>query len=132
MQIKDTQSAIREAKKLITSVQKEHVIGIYLGNKNEVISIELVSLGTLNGSFVNPRDVFRPALCKRPVVAFILLHNHPTGTVKPSEFDRRATAKINKIAQLLEVVLVDHIIFNDNDFYSFRQNDKLRNGLTRD
>lgn len=69
---------------LVLDWYKEHFFGIYLSTRNIVIKVELISLGTLNASLIHPRELFRPAIMKR-ANQIIILHDHPSGEVDPSE-----------------------------------------------
>ncbi len=118
------QKAIKIAKRLIIDGHKEHFIGIYLRN-NKIITSEIISIGTLTASLVYPREVFRPALVNR-TTSIIILHNHPSRDVSPSEADIEITTQLKNAGQLLGIVVLDHIIFEKKDmFWSFRS--KLSN-----
>lgn len=110
--------AVRLARKLITDPYKEHFIAIYLSARNDAIKTELVSLGTLNASIVHPREVFRPAIMCH-ACAIIVLHNHPSGDVSPSESDLELTKRLKNAGQLLGIEVLDHVIFTSGkNFYS--------------
>ena len=57
--------------------------------------------------------------------AIILVHNHPSGNMKPSEADKRITSKLKSACELLEISLLDHLIIYKNDYYSFAYNGNL-------
>ena len=83
-----------------------------------------VTKGTLNETLASPREVLRPAIL-HAAYAFVLVHNHPSGDVEPSDRDIRTTRKIVKCARLLEIHLVDHVIVGDPGdsrpgFFSFK------------
>ena len=83
-----------------------------------------VTKGTLNETLASPREVLRPAIV-HAAYAFVLVHNHPSGNVEPSEGDIRTTRKIVKCARLFEIHLVDHVIVGDPGdsspgFFSFK------------
>jgi DNA repair protein RadC len=83
-----------------------------------------VTKGTLNETLASPREVLRPAIV-HAAYAFVLVHNHPSGDVEPSDGDIRTTRKIVKCARLLEIHLVDHVIVGDPGdsspgFFSFK------------
>ncbi len=116
--------AIQMAKKLIIDPYKEHFIAIYLSPVKKKAKCELISLGTLTTSIVHPREVFRPAI-KYNSTEIIILHNHPSGDISPSEADIEITKRLKKAGQLLGIEVLDHVIFkNGNGFYSF--NDKKK------
>ncbi len=81
---------------------------------------ELISLGTLNANLVHPREVFYPAI-KKLSASIIVLHNHPSGEVDPSEADRILTQRLAEAGKLLGIDLQDHIIFDRGEkYYSFK------------
>lgn len=70
---------------------REHLWTISLDNANKILNIELVSLGTINKTLIEPMEVFSVPLQKR-AVKVILVHNHPSGQLRPSEPDKDITA----------------------------------------
>lgn len=103
--------AVKKARSVMLDNHKEHFIGLYLNLRLNVTKVELISLGTIDTSLVHPREVFRPAIVSRSS-GLIVLHNHPSGNVEPSEEDREVTERLKKAAELLGFVLHDHIIFS--------------------
>jgi DNA repair protein RadC len=74
-----------------------------------VISVRLVTLGTLNASIIHPREIFRP-LITESACSFVVGHNHPGGVAKPSPEDIVATRHLRDADELLGVELLDHVI----------------------
>lgn len=90
-----------------------------LNNANKVKGIYEVSSGGITGTMVDLRIVFAVVL-KSLTTAVILAHNHPSGTLKPSEADKALTEKIKKAALLFDIKVLDHLIITpDEGFYSF-------------
>ena len=108
----------------VKGLQKEHVFGIWLDNRLRYLGDSLISVGTVNHSVFSIRDVFLEAL-RFKAVHFILLHNHPSGDPVPSENDLEATARIRQAAELIQIMLIDHIVIGDNRFYSFKEDGLL-------
>lgn len=100
---------------------KEHFWGVYLNSRNNIIRIELVSLGTLNANLVHPRETFAPAL-ESKASRLIVAHNHPSGDPEPSEDDLDITKRLVEAGKILGVELQDHIIISEKKFYSFKSN----------
>ena len=95
---------------------------VLLNNANKVKGIFEVSTGGITGTLVDLRIVFAVIL-KSLSCSVILAHNHPSGTLKPSEADKRLTEKIKNAAVLFDVKVLDHlIIIPDGDFFSFADN----------
>lgn len=90
-----------------------------LTNANKVKGIYEVSTGGITGTMVDLRIVFAVIL-KSLTTSVILAHNHPSGTLKPSEADKRLTEKIKSAAVLFDVKVLDHLIITpDGDYFSF-------------
>ena len=100
--------------------KEEHVLLLLLDIKCRLIKELTISIGTINQSFLRPREVFVQAL-KYEAVNFILLHNQPSGDPSPSKSDMIITDKIIEVARLIGIPLVDHIIIGDCCYISFRE-----------
>jgi len=100
---------------------KEHFWGVYLNTRNNIIKIELISLGILNANIVHPRETFAPALESR-ASSLIVSHNHPSGDTEPSEADLIITNRLGEAGKILGIELQDHIIITKEKFYSFKEN----------
>ncbi|MEG2983554.1 MAG: DNA repair protein RadC [Peptostreptococcaceae bacterium] len=94
---------------------------ILLNTKNEIICDVDISVGTLNMSVVHPREVFREAI-KRSSNKIILMHNHPSGNIDPSNEDKKVTSRLIKCGELIGIEVIDHIIIGDGLYYSFKEN----------
>lgn len=93
---------------------------VFLNNDNRLILSKDISLGIENQVWVKPNKIFTTALlsgCKK----IILLHNHPSGNLEPSDADIVFTRKINQLAEVIGVKLLDHIIIGEG-YYSFSEN----------
>lgn len=108
----------------IRLVKKEHFIVLYLDSRNQLIQKETVSIGTLNGSLVHPREVFEPAI-KLLAAQVVLAHNHPSGDDSPSDADLSITNRLAEAGTLLGISVLDHIIVTALSFYSFKEHGKL-------
>ncbi len=91
---------------------------VLLKRNHEVINKWLVSSGGVSGTLVDPKVIFKKAVDEL-AAALILIHNHPSGNRRPSEADVRLTRKIQAAGKLLDVSVIDHLIFTDGGFYSF-------------
>lgn len=94
---------------------------VLLNTKNEIICDVDVSKGTLNSSLVHPREVFREAI-KRSSNKIILMHNHPSGSIEPSNEDKNVTSRLTKCGELIGIEVIDHIIIGDGVYFSFKEN----------
>ena len=90
-----------------------------LDTKNNLISIEDISVGIINASLVHAREVFRAAIAKN-AYKIILLHNHPSGDPYPSRSDIQITEGLKKAGEIIGIKVVDHIIIGWDTYYSFQ------------
>ncbi|MCK8825598.1 RadC family protein [Fuchsiella alkaliacetigena] len=104
----------------LSFLQKENFVIILLDTKNQLISIEEISIGSLNNSIVHPREVFKPAI-KRSSAAIILAHNHPSGNPEPSTEDIKVTQRLQKAGELIGIEVLDHLIIGEQNYISLRE-----------
>jgi DNA repair protein RadC len=93
----------------IRSSKKEHFVVFYLDTRNQEIKREIISIGTLNESLVHPREVFEGAI-KHNAAAIIVAHNHPSGSIDPSEDDVEITKRLVHAGRLLDIRVLQHVI----------------------
>ncbi|MFK7780913.1 DNA repair protein RadC [Psychroserpens sp.] len=91
---------------------------IYLNNSNKVIQKNQLSKGGITGTLVDVRLALKTAL-EVGAVGLILVHNHPSGTLKPSEADKNLTQKLKTAAQSLDIKILDHLIITESSYFSF-------------
>ena len=91
---------------------------IYLNNSNKVIQKHQLSKGGITGTLVDVRLVLKTAL-EVGALSLILVHNHPSGTLKPSKADKDITQKLKVAAQSLDIKVLDHIIITEKAYFSF-------------
>ncbi|MGO4821933.1 MULTISPECIES: RadC family protein [unclassified Flavobacterium] len=91
---------------------------VYLNNSNKVLSKSQLSKGGITGTLVDVRIVFKMAL-ELGATALILCHNHPSGTLVPSEADRQITKKLKLAGDSLEIKVLDHLIVTETNYFSF-------------
>jgi DNA repair protein RadC len=97
---------------------------VYLNNANKVMLSALLSKGGITGTLVDVRLVLKQAL-ELGAVGLILAHNHPSGTLKPSEADKKVTSKLKLAAEALDIKVLDHVIITQQDYFSFADNAML-------
>ena len=103
---------------------QEKLVVIAFNGAQEVIFNKVVTQGLLDRTVVHPREVFAEAI-KRRASAIIIAHNHPSGCLEPSEADRDITQRLVLAGNILGVKLLDHLIFTEDGFYSFREHDEI-------
>ncbi|MGW8122243.1 RadC family protein [Roseivirga echinicomitans] len=97
---------------------------IMLKRNNEVIQKRVISLGGVSGTVADPKVIFKKAL-EDLASGIILVHNHPSGNLTPSQADIKLTEKLKSAGNLLEIPVLDHIIFCDEGYYSFADESML-------
>ena len=93
----------------LKDLKKEHFIAVFLDSKNKIIKDEIISIGTLNSSLVHPREVFKEAI-RNSANSVILVHNHPSGNVEPSDEDYRVNKVLVETGNLVGIKVLDHLI----------------------
>jgi DNA repair protein RadC len=119
-QISCTAELLNYCRMSLGGLKDERFNVIYLNAQNRVIDMETIQEGIVNQAVVYPRKVLENAL-KRKASAIILVHNHPSGHVKPSDADIRLTKLIQDTAKILDIIVHDHIIIGENRAFSFRE-----------
>ncbi|MEZ7505929.1 DNA repair protein RadC [Flavobacterium sp. Arc2] len=103
---------------LIGELPHEEFWIVYLNNSNKVLSKAQLSKGGITGTLVDVRIVFKLAL-EIGATSLILCHNHPSGTLVPSEADKHITKKLKLAGDSLEVKVLDHLIITEVNYFSF-------------
>lgn len=96
----------------------EHFYVLLLNRSNHLIKKQLISSGGTNGTVADPKIIFKYALDSL-ACSIVLVHNHPSGNLRPSEQDRVLTDKLKHVGENLEVQVIDHVIFTDVAYFSF-------------
>ncbi|MCR5515945.1 MAG: DNA repair protein RadC [Lachnospira sp.] len=100
-------------------LQQEHLILVLLDSKCCLIKDMVLTVGTVNSSLIDTRDIFIKAL-KSGAVQIMLIHNHPSGDPTPSKADINVTKEIYEAGKILGVNLTDHIVIGDNTYVSLK------------
>ena len=116
--ISKSQDAFEIFHSLMGDLPYEEFWLLLLNRANRVIKKVKISEGGISGTVVDPKKIFQICL-EQHATSIILGHNHPSGTVTPSEADIKITKKIKDSGTLLDIAVLDHIIIGDNRFYSF-------------
>ncbi|WP_179345425.1 RadC family protein [Winogradskyella ursingii] len=97
---------------------------LYLNNSNKIIHKNQLSKGGITGTLVDVRLVLKNAL-QVGATALILCHNHPSGTLLPSNADKAITKKLKTAAEALDIKILDHLIITEKAYYSFADENNL-------
>ncbi|MDP8265675.1 MAG: DNA repair protein RadC [Candidatus Aceula meridiana] len=99
----------------------EEIKMLFLDGRNQLIEMETLKSGTVNRSVVFPRKVVERALYHH-AVGVIIAHNHPDGSLEPSDEDQDMTRAVQEALKTVDIKLLDHIIIGGNEYYSFKEN----------
>lgn len=97
---------------------------LLLNRTNKLLGIYTVSTGGMSGTVADAKIIFQAAL-KANASSIVLAHNHPSGNLKPSNMDEKLTNKIIKGGNLMDILVIDHLILTDTGFYSFADDGKM-------
>lgn len=101
-------------------LNQENLVALYLNSKSEVIVLRTVTIGSLNQTIFNIKDILKWAL-KYSAAGLIIAHNHPSGDPTPSRQDIESTHALIKAAKLMDIIIVDHIIIGKNKYCSLKE-----------
>jgi len=104
----------------LARARKEHLVALYVDAQNHLICRETVSVGSLNTTRTHPREILQPAIsCS--ALGFILVHNHPSGSLTPSQDDVDFTRAVKRASEIIGIGLYDHLIVSVNGFVSLKE-----------
>ena len=109
---------------LLADLHTEECHILMINQAAVVIDSMRVCTGGIADASVDVRCVLREAVIKR-AVAIAMCHNHPSGNCRPSEADNNLTMKLSKAAALMDIKLIDHIVFTDNGYFSYADEGRL-------
>ena len=118
IKIQSSEDAYQAMKPNLLDLQQEEFWVILLDRSNSIMRKQAISQGGVSGTVADPKVIFKSAL-EHLASSIILVHNHPSGNKKPSQADISLTKKLKGAGVMLEIPVLDHIIFTDNGYFSF-------------
>ena len=106
---------------------QERVYLLLLDSQNRLLQSVPVSQGTVNASAISAREIFFVAI-KYRAAAFVIVHNHPSGSTRPSEADINFAIMLRMLGQMMNIPLMDCLIIGDNEYLSFSEAGLFRKG----
>lgn len=103
---------------------RERFAVLLLDVKNRLLGTQVITIGTATETLAHPRDIFREVI-RQGATRLIVAHNHPSGSVEPSNEDIQLTRQLLAAAQILNIPLLDHLILGNGDHLSLRQTTSL-------
>ncbi len=104
------------------SHEESHVL--LLNQHLNVIASRLISRGGITGTVVDVRRVLREAILSNST-QIALVHNHPSGNLRPSREDDRLTEKLKQAAKTMDITLIDHVIVTNDGYYSYQEEGRM-------
>ena len=118
LKLKNAKDIYDEMKYLFYGKKQEYFYCLYFNNKLELIERKLLFMGTINRSIVHPREIFKHAYLNS-ASSIVCIHNHPSNDIKPSKEDIYLTRQLIEIGKMNGILIADHIIVGDDNYYSF-------------
>lgn len=103
--------------KIMGTLQKEQLRGLYVNSRYELVHEEVISVGSMTANIVHPREVFQPAI-EYGAAGVIIAHNHPSGNPEPTEADILVTSQVKAAGTVLGIDMLDHIVITANGYKS--------------
>ncbi len=116
--ITSSKDAFRLFQPIIGDLEHEEFWVLFLNNANKVIQKKQISVGGKTGTLVDARIVFKSAL-EYGATGIIIGHNHPSGSLRPSESDKNLTSKLKQAGMSLDIHVLDHLIITEKSYFSF-------------
>jgi len=124
---KDSKKTIHNASLLFNNIKsididydQENVLVFYLNTKNKLLNCEILFKGAMNACILDPKIIFRKSIMNR-ATSIIVAHNHPSGELTPSEEDIMVAKVLKKLGELMDLKVLDNIIFNEKEYYSLNK-----------
>jgi DNA repair protein RadC len=123
-QIKCSRDVFDQISPLVSDLPYEEFWILFLNRSNKIIDRMKISQGGISGTVTDIRLIMKKAL-EYLASGIIVVHNHPSGNLNPSDSDTRITQKIKDAGNIMDIQLLDHLIISDKEYYSFADNGLL-------
>ena len=118
--VKDARDVYKAFREHFEKLDREMFVVLLLDGKNQVLGFNVVSVGTLTGALVHPREVFKAAILAN-AASLILVHGHPSGDPEPSAEDKAITQRLRQAGDLIGIKILDHVVIGDGTSRSFAE-----------
>jgi len=118
MQVRGGGDVARVVRESVRHARRESFFALLLDARHRVMSLRVISVGSLESSLVHPREVFAPAV-REGAAALVVAHNHPSGDATPSVEDREVTERLRQVGELLGIEVLDHVVVGRERYFSF-------------
>ncbi len=117
IKITSSKSAYEIMRPYLQDVPHEEFWVLLLNKANQLLKPVAISQGGVSGTVADPKIIFKTAL-ETLASGIILVHNHPSGNLKPSQTDLNLTKKLKEAGRILEIPVLDHLIYTDSSYFS--------------
>lgn len=111
------------AETILKGADREYLLVLSVDSKGRPLAMEIVSIGTVNATLAEPREIFKHAILAN-AAGILLAHNHPSGDCTPSKEDEEMTKRISESGKLLGIPVRDHVIIGDG-YFSFYEKGRI-------
>lgn len=125
--IRQSSDAYELLRPMMDELRHEEFWVLLLNRSNKLMHRVPISSGSMTGTLVDPKKIFRKAL-EAHACSIILGHNHPSGNTQPSQADDQLTQNLVRTGRMLELPVLDHIIVGEASYYSYADNSRLTSG----
>jgi DNA repair protein RadC len=101
----------------VVGADRERCVAALLDTKHRLLEVVTVSVGSIDHTFMSPREVFRDALLAN-AAAIVVAHNHPSGDPEPSADDERVTTRLVRAGEVVGVEVLDHLVLGGHGWVS--------------
>jgi DNA repair protein RadC len=119
LQISSSVDIYKYMQSTFTHLNHEEFWVLLLNRSNHILGKHLISKGGQAGTVADPKIIFKTAL-QHNAAGIVLMHNHPSGNLQPSASDIKLTKDMEQSGKLLSLYIIDHLIFSDKGYYSFK------------
>jgi DNA repair protein RadC len=116
--ITSSQMVYEHIRPYLQDLQHEEFFVLLLNRANEILKTERISVGGMSGTVADGKLIFRSAI-EQSAHGLILIHNHPSGQLQPSDNDKSLTRKMVEFGKYIDLPVLDHVIYTDRGYYSF-------------
>jgi len=118
--VKTPDDVVSQVRGRLKGKKKEYFLALLLDTRNRLIRVAEISVGSLDGSIVHPREVFKEAV-SASAASVIFVHNHPSGDPEASEDDTGLTKRLAEAGEIMGIDVLDHIIIGDKKYLSLKR-----------
>ncbi|VJA07020.1 RadC family protein [Streptococcus pneumoniae] len=122
--ILSSQKLAKKMQQELGDKKQENLVALYLNTQNQIIHQQTIFIGSVTRSIAEPREILHYAI-KHMAISLILVHNHPSGAVAPSQNDDHVTKLVKEACELMGIVLLDHLIVSHSNYFSYREKTDL-------